>query len=104
MESGSPGEALLIPFDRILVGKTDIRSFTIENTSDLPVNWIIDPEDFLDSTNIAISPDSGVLKAGQSATITISFFSQDPLVVDGKFLLKYVDISCSTPRLFPGLI
>jgi hypothetical protein len=47
-----------LDFDRMLVGKSEFRSFVIRNTSELPVKWMIDMGDFAESANIDILPKS----------------------------------------------
>ena len=84
-------EALTLDFDRILIGKTDTRSFTIKNTCLLPVAWEIDLGDFTDSPNITIEPMSGLLPINTTLPIVISFTSPDPLMLSGKFSLRYSD-------------
>jgi len=81
-----------IPFERMLIGKTDIRSFTAKNTSALPVFWSIDPLSFLNSPNISISPSSGTLAPGAAVTISVTFFANEPIIVNGTFSVKYSDV------------
>jgi len=89
------------------MGKTDIRSFSVKSTCNLPVSWAIDPMDFADSPNISISPSFGTLPPGGATTISITFYSKDALVVNGKFAVRYSDAeggidvpARSTLRLF----
>ena len=84
-------QALTIDFDRILTGKTDFRSFTVRNTCHLPVAWDIVLGDFADSPNIVISPSQGVIAVGATVTIMVTFSSRDPVMVNGKFSLRYSD-------------
>ena len=84
--------ALLVPFDRMLIGKTELRTFNVTNPCDLPVAYAIDLLDFVGSPNIGISPTSGTLAPGALATIAVTFFSNDPLEVKGMFTLRYSDV------------
>ena len=84
-------EVLTIDFDRILIGRTEMRVFTLKNTSLLPVAWEIDPGTFTDSSNVTISPLSGVTGPNASINISVAFYSAEPLVCSGTFLLKYSD-------------
>ena len=92
LRAGTGNDALPIPFERMLVGRTDIRSFTVTNTCDLPVALVIDPMDFTDSPNITISLATGSLAPGAMTTIVVTFFSNDPLIATGTFALKYADV------------
>eukprot|EP01032_Pedospumella_encystans_P008479 gene8479-10061_t len=84
-------EALLLDFERILIGKSETRQFTIKNTSLLPVEWEIDEGEFKDSANISIEPKSGILPINTTLPIVITFTSPDPLMLTGKFSLRYAD-------------
>lgn len=84
---GSP----LIDFDRILIDRTELQTFTMKNTCLLPISWEIDPQDFKDSPNLTISPLSGVVEAGGSISIAVSFYSRDPLMLSGVFTIRYSD-------------
>lgn len=84
-------EALSIQFDRILINKTDTRQYEVQNTCLLPVAFEIDPGDFKDSANMTISPSSGIIPPGTALFIVLSFSSPEPLVVTGKFSMKYSD-------------
>jgi hydrocephalus-inducing protein len=84
-------DALTLDFERILIGKSDTREFTITNKSLLPIEWEIDLGDFKDSANISISPTSGVLPINTTLPVVITFTSPDPLMLTGKFSLRYAD-------------
>ena len=84
---GSP----LIDFDRILIDRTELQTFAMKNTCLLPIAWEIDLMDFKDSQNLTISPQSGVVEAGDSISIAVSFYSRDPLMLSGQFVIKYSD-------------
>jgi len=84
-------EALTLDFDRILINKTENRTFELKNTCLLPVTWEIDPGDFKDSPNVRITPMSGEIKVGATQVIKIEFTSPDPLMLTGKFNLKFSD-------------
>eukprot|EP00606_Chrysophyceae_sp_TOSAG23-5_P000584 GSChrysophyteH2.ASY1.ANO1.693.1 assembled CDS len=83
--------AFTFDFDRLLVGKTDSKSFTVKNTSYLPVAWEIDLGSFKDSANVTISPDAGVIPVNGEAEVTVSFTSPEPIVLEGDFKLKFSD-------------
>eukprot|EP01034_Spumella_vulgaris_P022205 gene22205-28319_t len=84
-------ESLTIDFERILIGKTDTRSFTIKNTSLLPVAWEIDAGEFLDSPYVTIEPMSGVLPINSELPIVVSFHSEEARMISGKFSFRYSD-------------
>lgn len=84
-------EALTLDFERILIEKTDTRSFTIKNTCLLPVAWEIDLGDFKDSPNVSVEPMKGILPINTTLPIVVSFSSADPLMLTGKFNLRYSD-------------
>jgi len=84
-------EALTIDFERILLNKSETRSFTIKNTTLLPIQWEIDLGDFKDSENITIAPMSGVLPIHTVEPVLITFTSPTPLMLTGKFSFRYSD-------------
>ena len=84
-------EALTLDFDRILINKIENRTFELKNTCLLPVTWEIDAGDFKESTNVRITPMSGEIKVGGSQVIKVEFSSPDPLMLTGKFSLKFSD-------------
>eukprot|EP00602_Paraphysomonas_sp_CaronLab_P013451 CAMPEP_0185040488 /NCGR_PEP_ID=MMETSP1103-20130426/38610_1 /TAXON_ID=36769 /ORGANISM="Paraphysomonas bandaiensis, Strain Caron Lab Isolate" /LENGTH=73 /DNA_ID=CAMNT_0027579811 /DNA_START=8 /DNA_END=225 /DNA_ORIENTATION=+ len=63
----------------------------MKNTCLLPVAWEIDAGDFKDSSNVTISPLSGIVNPGTSCNISVSFFSRDPMICTGNFTLRYSD-------------
>lgn len=84
-------EALTLDFDRILINKTENRTFELKNTCMLPVTWEIDPGDFNESANVRITPMSGEIKVGATQVIKVEFTSLDPIMLTGKFSLKFSD-------------
>ena len=84
-------ESATLDFGRILIGKTDDRIFVIRNTSTLPVAWEVLPGDFLESPNLTISPSKGVLPVNGTQSVTLSFTSPTPLMLAGKFSIRYSD-------------
>jgi hypothetical protein len=84
-------EALLIDFDRVLLKKNEIRSFTVKNTCTIPVAWEIVPEDFADHPNISFHPAAGVVPYNESVEVQVHFTSPEALMLTGKFSLKYAD-------------
>ena len=84
-------ETFTFDFDRQLINKTEFKTFTVKNSSLLPVSWNIDLGDFADSENIVISPDQGVIPVGGMIEISVSFTSPEPLVLEGGFSLKFSD-------------
>eukprot|EP00605_Chrysophyceae_sp_TOSAG23-4_P000636 GSChrysophyteH1.ASY1.ANO1.717.1 assembled CDS len=89
--AAAEADAFTFDFDRLLVGKTDSKSFTVKNTSYLPVAWEIDLGSFKDSANVTISPDAGVIPVNGEAEVTVSFTSPEPIVLEGDFKLKFSD-------------
>ena len=83
--------AMTIDFDRLLVRKSDTRTFEVKNTSLMPVAWELDTGDFAGSENMSFFPLSGVLPVSGSQTITLTMTSPEPLLVTGKFGLKFSD-------------
>ena len=84
-------EALTIDFERILLNKSETRSFTIRNTTLLPIQWEIDLGDFKKSENITIAPMSGILPINTVEPVLITFTSPTPLMLTGKFSFRYSD-------------
>jgi hypothetical protein len=84
-------ESSTLDFGRILIGKTDIRVFTIRNTSLLPVAWEVVLGDFSTSPHLTISPLKGVIAVNGSETVTLTFSSTAPLMLAGKFSVRYSD-------------
>jgi hypothetical protein len=82
---------MTLDFDRQLVNKTESRSFQVTNTSLLPIAYLVDAGDFKDSANMAISPLEGVIPANSTIPITLSFTSPAPLMLTGKFSMRYSD-------------
>ena len=84
-------ESSTLDFGRILIGKTDIRVFTIRNTSILPVAWEVMLGDFSTSPHLTISPLKGVIAVNGSETITLTFSCPTPLMLAGRFSVRYSD-------------
>jgi hypothetical protein len=84
-------ESSTLDFGRILIGKTDIRVFTMRNMSILPVAWEVVPGDFSTSPHLTISPLKGVIAVNGSETVTLTFSSTTPLMLAGKFSVRYSD-------------
>lgn len=85
-------EIFVIDFDRILIGKSDNREFTIRNTSLLPILYEINLGDFTDSQYLIIAPISGTLPVNGEQVVTLSFTSPTPHMLSGNFSVKYSDI------------
>lgn len=85
-------EYMCLDFDRILVAKSDLRSFTVRNTSLLGVAWELDKGDFRDSSVVSFSKVQGHLDAGGSCVVTVTFESPDVAILAGKFNIKYSDL------------
>ena len=83
--------AFTFDFDRLLVNKTESKSFTLKNTSFLPVAWEIDLGDFKGSANVSITPDSGVIPVNGAVEISVNFTSPTPLLLTGGFKLRFSD-------------
>ena len=84
-------ENLTMEFDRILIGKSAVRSFEVKNTSLLPVSFEIGLGDFENSKNISISPSSGVIQPNVTLTLNVTFTSEEPILLDGKFTFRFSD-------------
>ena len=74
-----------------LATQLETRFFPMKNTSLLPVAWEVDLGDFADSRNVSIYPLNGVIPVNGTQTVTLSFSSIQPLVVTGKFSVRYSD-------------
>ena len=79
-----------IKFQRLLLGKREVKTFEIENTSLLPVQWRLDkvadlPEEFL------VTPVEGLLPARESATIRIELTATEAKNLAGTMVLKVQD-------------
>ena len=85
-------ESPIIDFERLLLNKTDVRTFEVRNTCLLPVAWEINPDDFVDSQHVTLAPTSGVLAVGASSAISVSFTSQTAMILEGKFTFRYSDV------------
>ena len=85
-------ECSTIDFGRILIGKSDVRTFDIRNTSSLMVAWEISLSDFTDSPYLNISPLKGIIAVNCSQSVTLSFTSSIPYMLAGKFTVRYSDI------------
>ena len=80
-----------INFDRILVGKMETRSFPMTNTSLLPVAFEVMLGDLAESKNMSVFPLSGVIPVNGVQLITLTFSSIAPLLLTGKFSIRYAD-------------
>ena len=78
-------ESFTFMFDRQLINKTESKTFTVTNTCKLPVAWELDMGDFKESTCIDIVPSSGTIPVNGNATVTVSFTSPEPLVLEVAF-------------------
>lgn len=85
-------ECSTIDFGRILIGKSDVRTFDIRNTSSLMVAWEISLNDFTDSPYFTITPLKGIIAVNCSQSVTLSFTSSIPYMLAGKFTVRYSDI------------
>lgn len=84
-------EAYTIDFDRVLLNKTENRTFLLTNTSLVAVAWEIGPESFADSPFISFNPLRGEIACNSSVEVTVSFKSSDARLLSGNFSLKYAD-------------
>jgi hypothetical protein len=85
-------ECSTIDFGRILIGKSDVRTFEIRNTSSLMVAWEIILNDFTESLYLNITPLKGIIAVNCSQSVTLSFSSSMPCMLVGKFSVRYSDI------------
>jgi hypothetical protein len=83
---------LRIEFERILLGKSDTRTFTVKNEAALPAAWKLVLGDFSDSELLEFRPREGQLAVGEEATISLTFSSPDAHVLSGNFRLGFTDI------------
>lgn len=83
-------ESFVIDFERTLCSRIENCTFTVKNTSMLPISWEIDCSS-TDSSIITVSPLSGNILVGGSATILVSFMSPVIAVVNSAFYFKYSD-------------
>ena len=85
-------ECSTIDFGRILIGRSDVRTFDIRNTSSLMVAWEMVLNDFTDSPYLSITPLKGIIAVNCSQSVTLSFTSSVPYMLLGKFIVRYSDI------------
>eukprot|EP01041_Mallomonas_annulata_P003640 gene3640-7257_t len=81
----------VIDFDRMLLGKVEVRTIEAKNTSLLPVAWVVDLGEFKDSDTVTIFPLSGLLSPGATVTISLSVTANAACIIGGKFSFKYSD-------------
>ena len=84
-------ECYSIEFDRILLSAVDTRTVLVRNKSALAVAWEIDFLDFKGDNLVKFSPTNGILPAGASVAISVSFESPEVISLSGRFLLRYSD-------------
>ncbi|KAL7750642.1 hypothetical protein RI367_003984 [Sorochytrium milnesiophthora] len=80
-----------IAFERILVGKTDVRELRMRNTALIPVAWKLLGTDGLNE-EVHISPLDGVVAAMASQDITFRFAAAKPTTVKRTVKIEYTDI------------
>jgi hypothetical protein len=82
---------MTLDFERQLIDKVETRSYQVANSSLLPVAFAVDLGDFKDSVNMSIFPLEGVIPANTTIPITLSFTAPNPLMLTGKFSMRYSD-------------
>ena len=85
-------ECSTIDFGRILIGKSDVRTIDLRNTSSLMVAWEILLNDFTDSPYLNINPLRGIIAVNGAQSVTLLFTSSTPYMLAGKFTVRYSDI------------
>ena len=71
------GGAAVIDFQRLLIGRQEMKTFTVQNTCLIPVAWRLDLSALADIAEFSLSPDNGMLKAGQAASVAVTFTSSE---------------------------
>ena len=82
-----------IIYERILINKYNIQTFTIYNDSLLPIQYEIILLDF-DNTNnnIVFNKMSGIIQPYITETISITLYSNIPMNIQSMFSIRYSDI------------
>ena len=70
--SKAKGEAV-VDFQRLLLGRQEQQQFTVHNASVIPVAWRLNLEGLKEIEEFTLTPESGILKAGQTATVSVAF-------------------------------
>jgi hypothetical protein len=100
-------ESMTLDFDRVLITRTETRTFTAKNPSFVPIAFDVQVGAFDNANCVAIQPTSGVVAAGASVTITVSYSSNNALITNGSFIFRYSDVEnglTSDPNNFPNRI
>ena len=85
------GSAVL-DFGRQLLARSSEQSFAIENTSAVPVAWELDASALSALGEFRVSPSSGVLPVGGSATVCVGFRAAAERAFDETITLVYSDV------------
>jgi len=81
----------VIDFDRLLLGRSEEREFTMTNTSAISVAWMLDIEELSKISEIEIEPSEGVLPPGGACKIVVNFSAKDEKDVYETFKVKFSD-------------
>ena len=100
-----------IIYERILINKYNVQTFTIYNDSLLPIQYEIILLDF-DNTNnnIVFNKMSGIIQPYITETISITLYSNIPMNIQSMFSIRYSDIEpgglhpITTPVTTPDLV
>ncbi|EGB10058.1 hypothetical protein AURANDRAFT_62593 [Aureococcus anophagefferens] len=87
-----PPPTPVLDFDRLLLGRSEMREFTLTNANLCPVAWRLDLaalEPF--ARELRVEPASGRLGIHGSARITVSFSAVEPLTLDPTLFVEYSD-------------
>jgi len=100
-EEGEPQEGLKIEFQRLLVGRKDVRNVTIKNDSLLAASWTLEgiDEDFnQEGKEFTIHPVAGTLGPGKTEDIAIGFAALEKNEFDKTIKLQWVDVDGLLPE------
>lgn len=87
-----------IKFQRLLLGKRDVKTFELRNTSLLPVKWSLDKVADL-PPELMVTPFEGVLPARESAPIRVEFSSKEARNVQSSVVVKVQDEKAILPAV-----
>lgn len=85
-------EAMTLDFDRVLVTRTETRTFTAKNPCLVPIAFDVQVGSFDNANCVSIQPTSGVIAVGASVTVSVSYSSNNPLMTNGSFVFRYSDV------------
>lgn len=80
-----------LSFDRLLLHRRDRKSFTLKNTTMLPVSWKLTGTDAL-GEEFDVSPTFGVVEPYQECVVAANFKALKPVVVKKSLRLEVLDV------------